>query len=171
MKGITSIIILSIAAGLIIGVFSLHMMEPTFYQLAVEDVRIYLQNIRQYDAQNMDMFRDSILKHGKFVVFIWLLAFTPPGAFVVFLLLVLKSAGVGFTTALLIRLEGVSGLLTAWSLYIPPFIILFLSYGWLAYHSILYGFVEKEKNLLGFLVKFFVCMSAVVVAAFVETYF
>ena len=169
-KGVMSVIILSIAAGLIIGVFSLHMMNPLYTQRTLEDVRLYLQNMSQYDTQKMDMFRESVLKHGKFVVFIWLLAFTPPGAFGVFILLILKSAGVGFTTALLIRLEGLAGLTTAWSLYIPQFFVLFLSYGWLAYHSILYGIAEKEKNMLGFGAKFFVSLCAVVLAAFIETY-
>ena len=52
-------------------------------------------------ANKIDLFRIEFLKHGKIILFIWLMAFIPSGNFFLMLVLFLKGVSYGFTSSVL----------------------------------------------------------------------
>ena len=141
------VIALCFAAGLVAGALSVHGMGEVRFAKAASDMATYLHTMGASPLSKAELFRASVFKHVKLVVIIWFLAFAPAGGFAVFVLLLLRGASYGFTTALLVDSYGATGLVTSAILYMPQCLVLVPAYFFMSYCTVNYILVNlKRKN-------------------------
>ena len=81
-------------------------------------------------------FIETFIKYGKIPVIIWFLAFFPPSFAVTLILVFVKGMGVGFTTALIMRIYGAGGIFYSSMLYFTQNIFIITAYIYVAYESL-----------------------------------
>ncbi len=137
-------IVSGLVAGIIIGWIYSATLTGQGYTKAASSTQEYLKQYSGETTNRMNIFNDSVLKHGKTVIMIWLLAFVPIGGFVIFMLIMIKGIGLGFTTAILYRMFKLNGLVCASLLYLPQCLILIPVYVFMSYSGI--NFILKHLN-------------------------
>ncbi len=173
-RTILIIIISGLLAGIIIGWIYSVTLTGQGYTKAASSTQEYLKQFSHETTNRMNIFNDSVLKHGKTVIMIWLLAFVPIGGFVIFMLIMIKGIGLGFTTAILFRMFKLNGLVCAGLLYLPQCLILIPVYVMMSYSGI--NFILKHLNnktkesMTGYSVFLFIGIACTVVVGFLDAY-
>ncbi|WP_369902762.1 stage II sporulation protein M [Bacillus manliponensis] len=129
-----------------------------------------------------EMFRESYLSHLKYIGFIWILGISIIGLPVIFILLFLKGAVVGFTVGFLVSQLGWKGLLLAFVailpqnlVIIPIFLVMTTIAAGFSLRMIRHQFIRKiNEPLLPFFIRytcFFLIIGAVLaIASSIEAY-
>ncbi len=177
-QAILTLIALCFVAGLAVGIISVKSLDGAYFNEISVSIKDYLHSFNNINnADKMDRLRESIFKHTKLVIIIWLLGFIPAGGFIVFILLLVKGAGYGFTTGLLIEQFGFYGAITAAIVYLPQSIIIIPTYFFTSYCSINYILFNinnnKEKDS-SFLKEYFcillICCLFAILTSLLEVY-
>lgn len=173
---IVPIITAGLLAGILTGVIYILTRNSSSLNGMETAINSFLSDFGDASSR-IDIFTESLMKHGKYIVAIWLLAFTPAGSFVSVALMFIKGAGYGYTTALLIRCYGMAGFFYGLLLYLPQNLIMLPAYFLVTYstiHFVLLILRDKSKmssqQFLPHLLTLLIGFACVIIASFIEAW-
>ena len=93
------------------------------------------------------LFSEALLKYSKTPVIIWFLAFIPLSSLLSFVLMFIKGAGLGFSTALLLRFHGTIGITNLITLYFIQNLFLIPSYIYISVQCLKFAAVSINPRV------------------------
>ena len=128
-----------------------------------------------YGIPVYDVMLESFVKHGKYVLFIWFLAFVSHGAVFVYAVLFIKGLGIGFASVMTLYAFGKSGFGYAAALYLPQNLILVPAYIFVGYASLCFSISPSKSPLkrnptVEYFVALMIGLVCVFLACLTETY-
>lgn len=176
------IICLCLFLGIILGAIGANNLSEVQYNELGSYLGSFIDGIKNSGTTEL-ILSDVILKYGKYVVMIWCCGFIAPGAVMVLVIIIFKGISYGFTTALLVKQYGQTGIKFAALSYLPQNIILIPAYIFIAYVSIEYILKkfkvlppkarlkrEKHKSYLEYIIILFAELLVVSAASIIEVY-
>ncbi len=124
----------------------------------------------------MNVFKDCLIKYGKVVMIVWLLGFIPIGGIFSLFIMLMKGIAYGFTTAFLVRAYGIEGSFMAILLYFMQNIILITAYMFVIYSSIFYSVQNNRQarrygnHFMEYSIVLLIGFSSVILGSLIETY-
>lgn len=164
---IASVICLTI--GVCAGAVMAYTLNVGEYAGIADNVSAYLSG--GSDTEQSDVFKDAAFKYGKNIAFIWLLGFAPFGTVASLCILLVKGAGLGFSSSILIKEFGVGGIIYIVRLYLFQNLLLLPAYLFITYYSIAFAMKKRDRksDIVEYLLALAVCAAVVVVASLIET--
>jgi len=160
------------AVGAIIGAVYANILNENSFQTLSQNIGKLLYDSSDSIQNENIAFIEIFIKYSKIPIIIWFLAFAPLSPLITFFLISAKGAGVGFTTAIIVRGYGVKGLLFSFILYFFQNLILFPSYIYTSHMSLKFASKKtKEKRLSEYSLTLTASLACVLLAALVEAYF
>lgn len=138
-------ICLCLLLGILLGAIGANNMGEMQYTQMGNYLNGFLDKIKEEGA-NQQVYSQVAIKYGKYALAIWLCGFLAPGAVFIYIILLLKGLSYGFTTALLVKQYGQSGIGFAAVSYLPQNLILIPAYVAMAYISLEY-ILKKFRKL------------------------
>ena len=126
-------IIICLLGGAILGSVYVNLMPAQYFANISDQILQYFHSVVVMEIKSADIFLESVLKYGKVLIFIWILAFLPQASPLSLLLILYKGLGCGFTTAALLRIYGIDGLRMALLSFVPQNLLLIPAYVFVAY--------------------------------------
>ena len=152
--------------GIIIGVLLVVTMNPSRQRY----LYVFIGNYFNMDTVRSEIFRESVVKYGKFVVIMWLLAFIPVGFGFNLITLMLRGTSLGFTVAFLIASFGLRGIYFTVILFLVQNIILIPAYIFVSHQSLKFCFSNMKMHFYEYCLCLLIGLAACVLAALVESY-
>lgn len=175
-------ICLCLLIGILLGAIGANSMNEMQYTELGNYLNGFLNKIKQEGVMSQN-YADVVVKYGKYALLIWLCGFIAPGAVFIYMILIFRGVGYGFTTALLVKQYGKVGISFAALSYLPQNIILIPAYIGIAFVSMQYILKkfqklppkarlqrEKQKTNLEYIIIFMGEFMLVAAASAVEVY-
>lgn len=131
---------------------------------------VYAGSVNFAEKPKAEIFINSIIKHGKYIIGIWFLAFMPIGFVFTFIIVFYKGLSFGYTMAVLADALGGRGVIYGLCLCILQHLILFPVLVIMGYYCIRTAVLKNAVNMPEYLPVLGLGITATAVIGLIETY-